>query len=225
MSGDAPGNGRSPDEEVEAKRGRRAAARAERDRRARRARTVGPVRLAALVLVLGIAGAALGLGFVRDLRPSGVAFGGDLRAGGTLEELRLPALEGEGVVEYASYSDRPLVINFFASWCPNCIAEMPDFERLHQALGDDVAFLGVSQSDPRSSSIELAHETGITYDTAIDVDGEFFRAVGGLGMPTTVFVRPGGRIADVWVGGLNGAALSDLIEEHFGITAQRAARG
>lgn len=123
------------------------------------------------------------------------------------------------MVEYASYSDRPLVINFFASWCPNCIGEMPDFERVHRLLGGDVAFLGVSQSDPRSASIELARETGITYDTAIDERGEFFRAVGGVGMPTTIFVRPGGEIADIWVGGLDAATLQDLVAEHFGVAA------
>ncbi|HEX6230328.1 MAG TPA: TlpA disulfide reductase family protein [Actinomycetota bacterium] len=201
----------------EAKRERRAAAKAERGRRARRSRAARRMWGTALALAVGVAAALLGFALIGDLRPSGVSFAGNLRAGGTLEELRLPELEGDGVVDYASYSDRPLVINFFASWCPNCIAEMPDFERVHVALGGDVAFLGVSQSDPRNASIDLAHQTGITYDTAIDERGEFFRAVGGLGMPTTIFVRPGGEIADVWVGGLNGAALQDLIEEHFGI--------
>ncbi len=213
-----PANGRDPNP-VEAKRERRAAATAERERRARRVRAVGRLRVTAVVAVLAVALVALGVGLLRDLRPSRVAFAGDLRAGGTLEELRLPQLEGDGVIEYASYSNRPLVINFFASWCPNCIGEMPDFESVHRRLGDDVAFLGISQSDPRSASIELAHETGITYDTGIDEQGEFFRAVGGVGMPTTIFVRPGGEIADIWVGGLDAATLQDLVAEHFGVVA------
>jgi len=80
-----------------------------------------------------------------------------------------------------------------------------------------VRFLGVSQSDARAASIDLARETGITYDTAIDERGEFFRAVGGVGMPTTIFVRPGGEIAEVWVGALNADALQQLVAEHFGI--------
>jgi thiol-disulfide isomerase/thioredoxin len=176
-------------------------------------------RVAAVVAVLAAAAIALGIGLVRDLRPSGVAFAGDLRAGGTLEELRLPELERGGVVEYASYSDRPLVINFFASWCPFCIAEMPDFERVHSLLGDRVAFLGVSQSDPRNASIDLVHETGITYDTAIDERGDFFRAVGGQGMPTTIFVRPGGEIAEIWVGPLDAEILTQRVAEHFGVAA------
>ena len=146
-----------------------------------------------------------------------VAFAGDLGVGGTLQELRLPRLQGDGVVEYTRFADRPLVINFFASWCPNCIAEMPEFERVHQQLGSDVAFLGVSQSDPRGASIRLARETGITYETAIDERGELFRAFGAFGMPTTVFIRPGGEIADMWAGALDAQALRQLVAEHFGV--------
>lgn len=221
-TGNARATGRVPDLEAETKHGRRAAAKAALERRAQRARLVTRAKMAALALVLVAAGLALAVGLVRDLQPSGVAFAGDLRRGGTLEELRLPQLEGDGAIDYADYADyadRPLVINFFASWCPNCIAEMPEFERVHGLLGDRVAFLGVSQSDARGASIDLARETGITYDTAIDERGEFFRAVGGVGMPTTIFVRPGGEIADVWVGALNADTLQRLVADHFGIVA------
>jgi thiol-disulfide isomerase/thioredoxin len=200
-----------------AKRERRAAAKAELERRRRRDRLAMRVRAGAIMAVIVLAAVALVAALGREVRPTGVRFAGDLRVGGTLTELRLPELEGGGVVEYARYADRPLIINFFASWCPSCIAEMPDFERVHAALGGRVAFLGVSQGDAADASIDLARETGITYDTAIDQRGEFFRAIGGIGMPTTIFVRPGGQIADVWVGALNAEALLELIHEHFDI--------
>jgi thiol-disulfide isomerase/thioredoxin len=212
----ARANGRGSDPAAEVKRERRAGAKAERERRARPAKGVTRARVGALTVVVVVAAAALAFGIVRDLQPSGVAFAGDLRKGGTLEELRLPRLQGGGTVDYAAYADRPIVINFFASWCPFCIAEMPDFERVHRLLGDRVAFLGVSQSDPRKSSIDLVHETGITYDTAIDERGDFFRAVGGQGMPTTIFVRPGGEIAEIWVGPLDAETLKQRVAEHFG---------
>jgi thiol-disulfide isomerase/thioredoxin len=170
--------------------------------------------------------AGLALALFRDDSPAGVDFAGDLRRGGTIERLTLPSLEGEGAFGYASVADRPLVINFFASWCPPCVAEMPDFERVHQQVRDQVTFLGVSQSDARDASVQLAHQTGITYDTAIDQDGRFFNALGAQGMPTTVFVRPGGEIADVWVGALDEASLTRLVDEHFGgIGATPAAFG
>lgn len=203
---------------ADAKRERRAAAKLEGERQARRDRTASRIRRGAIWAAAVVAIGALGLALVRD-GAGGVAFDGDLRAGGTLDALQLPQLEGGGTVDYASYDDRPLVINFFASWCPNCIAEMPDFERVHQRLGDRVAFLGISQSDPTQASIDLARETGITYDTAIDQQGAFFNALGAYGMPTTVFVRPGGEIAEIWVGGLDAETLEQLIGEHLGVTS------
>ncbi len=146
----------------------------------------------------------------------GVAYAGDLRPGGKLESLRLPALNGQGSVDYADFSDRPLVINFFASGCPSCVSELPAFEQVHRQQADQVGFLGISQRDSRDASIELARQTGITYPTGFDPVGSFFDATGAIGMPTTIFVRPGGEIADVWVGPLDGASLESLIAEHFG---------
>jgi thiol-disulfide isomerase/thioredoxin len=146
-----------------------------------------------------------------------VSYVGDLREGGTLEQLTLPNLEGEGRVDYRELADRPLIINFFASWCPSCIAEMPGFEDVHQRLGGRVGFLGVSQSDSRSASVDLAHDTGITYPTGYDARGAFFRAIGAVGMPTTLFVLPGGRIVDVHVGAIDPATLETLIATNLGV--------
>ncbi len=198
------------------KRQRQAQAREERARRqtgARRAahaRTVGI--LARVFMVAVLVGAWLVGG-----ASAGVEVAGDVRPGGRLERLELPTLEGDGTVSYTSFSDRPLVINFFASWCPNCIAEMPDFEQVHQELAGRVGFLGVSQADPAEASIELALQTGITYPTAIDRNGVFFNAAGGVGMPTTILVRPGGEVAEVWVGGLDADTLRGLIADELGV--------
>lgn len=48
----------------------------------------------------------------------------------------------------ADYRGTPLVVNFFAAWCPGCYAEMPDLERVHQRLGDQVQFLGLALQEP-----------------------------------------------------------------------------
>jgi cytochrome c biogenesis protein CcmG, thiol:disulfide interchange protein DsbE len=170
-----------------------------------------------ILSVVGVWAVLAAVGVVSRSSAVGVSFAGDLRTGGVLERLTLPALEtGEGI-DYADLDDRPLVINFFASWCPSCIAEMPGFERVHRALGGRVGFLGISQSDSRSASVGLAHMTGITYPTGYDSNGDFFRAVGGFGMPTTVFVLPGGRIAYVHVGALDAASLRSLIATHLSV--------
>ncbi|MEX2440428.1 MAG: TlpA disulfide reductase family protein [Actinomycetota bacterium] len=177
----------------------------------KRARSIGVALGSGLVVVAAV-------GLLTGTGSEGVAFSGDLRAGGSVETLTLPRLDGEGSIDYVALAERPLVINFFASWCPNCIAEMPDFERVHRSLGDRIGFLGISQSDHREASIDLVRETGITYEAGIDRNGAFFNALGVTGMPTTVFVRPGGEIAEVWQGALDEASLLELIGEHLGIT-------
>lgn len=197
----------------------RAEAKAERERARRRAALVKWARSIGIVVAATVAAVAVVVLLTRGAAGGVVEYSGDLRAGGTLEALSLPRLGGEGAIDYASLSERPLVINFFASWCPNCVAEMPDFERVHRALDDDVEFLGISQSDPADASIELAHQTGITYDTGIDRNGVFFNALGVTGMPTTVFVRPGGEIAEVWQGALDEASLRQLIDRLLGVQA------
>jgi thiol-disulfide isomerase/thioredoxin len=161
--------------------------------------------------------AGIGFALVRGSN-TGVAFAGDIRSGGRLESLRLPALEGEGTVDYSTFRSKPLVINFFASWCPNCIAEMPGFQQVHERLGNRVGFLGISQSDSRGASIDLARQTGIRYPTGIDSNGTFYNATGSTGMPTTLFIEPGGRVAYIQVGALDYRTLRQSIAQYLGVT-------
>ena len=82
---------------------------------------------------------------------------------------------------------QPTVLNFWASTCPPCIAEMPEFEEVSQSLLGEVAFVGVNTSDRREAADRLAAQTGVTYPLAEDPQGEIFRAFTAFAMPTTVF--------------------------------------
>lgn len=169
---------------------------------------------------IGVAVAAglLGIGFfVVQSTGGGVSVAGDLRQGGQLQSFSLPSLQDSGTVTYDTLKDKPLVLNFFATWCPFCVGEMPGFEHVHQALGSKVTFLGVAQSDTsRQASRDLAHQTGVTYLTAVDGQGSLFRAFGGLSMPVTVFIKPGGQIAEIHAGALDPQTLEGLIVRYFG---------
>jgi peroxiredoxin len=93
---------------------------------------------------------------------------------------------------------------------------MPDFEKVHQDVKEQVAFIGIDQRDDRSAAEDLAHQTGVTYRLAEDPDGRVFDAFGGVGMPTTVFIDADGRVVDVVTGQLNEALLRDFINRSFG---------
>ncbi len=113
---------------------------------------------------------------------------------------------------FADFAGKPLVINFWASWCPSCVAELPEFEAVHQALGDEVQFLGIANADERSRGLELIEQTGVTYALGDDPDGALFRAFGNIAMPTTIFVSADGRIVDSFAGQLDERALVERVD-------------
>ena len=122
--------------------------------------------------------------------------------------------DGEPVT-FAGFSDRPVVLNFFASWCPTCIAELPDFETVSQNLAADVQFLGLATQDRAEASDELVESTGITFPIGRDPDGAIFSIFQGLGMPTTVFINADGTVAEVHTGVLNVESLTNTINEEL----------
>lgn len=122
--------------------------------------------------------------------------------------------EGEEIV-FSEFSDQPVVLNFFASWCATCIAELPDFESVSNQLDADVEFLGLATNDRLEASEELLAATGVTFDVGQDPTGEIFNIFQGLGMPTTVFINADGTIADVHTGVLNVESLTETINEEL----------
>lgn len=179
------------------------------------------VVVAAVVLLAGV-GALL---LRSDVAPSGSAeplasAPPGLQAAPAPESLpvrELGAFGSEGTVDLADYVGRPLVINFWASWCGPCVAEMPDLQRLHTELGDRVTLLGINTQDAPSAAAELAEETGISYDLAVDRDGSYYNELRGFGMPTTLFVRSDGSVAWRHTGPITFDEARALIAEHLGV--------
>lgn len=113
----------------------------------------------------------------------------------------------------ADYRGQPLVVNFFASWCVPCLAEMPGFERVHQDLDGQVAFLGINLQDRAEDGRRVVEQTGVTYDIARDPDGSIFQTFGAFAMPTTVFIDADGTVVDLHSGEISASALADRIDE------------
>lgn len=108
---------------------------------------------------------------------------------------------------------RPVVLNFFASWCVPCRHELPAFEALHERLGDRIAFLGVAHQDRREDALDLIAETGVTYPTGYDPAGDVARSYGLYGMPTTVFIAADGEILATRTGELDASDLEAAIHD------------
>ena len=109
---------------------------------------------------------------------------------------------------------RPVVINFWASWCAPCIDEAPDLERAwRRYLDDDVVFIGVDIQDADESARAFIEEFNITYPNGRDEDGTITVDYGVIGLPVTFFVNRNGIIDRRWVGAIDELRLTDWVED------------
>jgi thiol-disulfide isomerase/thioredoxin len=115
----------------------------------------------------------------------------------------------------ADYWGRPLVVNFWASWCPPCITEMPAFEAVHQRLGDEVAFLGLDVQDTVEDGQDFLEQVDITWDLGRDPEGTLVQRLGGIGMPTTVLIDADGIVRAIHTGELTEDELQTMIDDEL----------
>jgi cytochrome c biogenesis protein CcmG, thiol:disulfide interchange protein DsbE len=126
-------------------------------------------------------------------------------------------LEGK-TASLADLRGKPVVVNFFASWCTPCRLEMPDFERVHVKLGDRVHFVGLNLQEDAKQASDVVAATKVTYGIGLDRDGAVYRNLGGLTMPTTVLLDAKGTVVNVHAGSLDSAGLTNLIADKLGVT-------
>lgn len=114
---------------------------------------------------------------------------------------------------FADYRGQPLVVNFWASTCTPCVREMPALQRVHAALGDDVAFLGVDVLDDEADAAAFAEDAGVTYELAHDPDGAISRAFEVEILPVTALVAPDGIIVDTEFGMVTAGELCNKVNQ------------
>ncbi len=96
---------------------------------------------------------------------------------------------------------RPLMMNFFASWCDPCREEMPLINGLaSKASKDGYAVLGIAVEDTRAAVTEYAIEAGLVFPIALDLNSTVKRAYRIFGPPATFFIDAQGTIRDVVIG-------------------------
>ena len=104
----------------------------------------------------------------------------------------------------SDYRGKAVVLNFWATWCTSCLAEIPELERVSQELSDEgLVVLGVNVADDMGRAERfLRDELGATYASVLDPKQTIAKAYRAPGLPVTVFIAPSGRIEKVIVGGI-----------------------
>ena len=111
----------------------------------------------------------------------------------------LDTLDGEKL-DLAQLRGKPVVLNFWASWCAPCRSEMPVLVRSWQHHGQAVHFVGVNVLDDPDEARRFVRELRIPFPSVHDPNGDTLRWFRVLGLPTTVFVSRQGGMAGVHAG-------------------------
>jgi cytochrome c biogenesis protein CcmG, thiol:disulfide interchange protein DsbE len=116
--------------------------------------------------------------------------------GGPAPTFALQRLDTDAVVDLSALRGKPVVLNFWASWCEPCKREAPTLERLWQTYRKQgVEFLGIDVNDADSDARRFLRAHGITYPTARDPNGSIAADSYNVGnMPMTFFVDRRGRL-------------------------------
>lgn len=119
----------------------------------------------------------------------------------------LTPVGGGEPVSLAALRGRPVVLNFWATWCVPCDQEHPVLVSTARALGDQVHFVGVIYQDEEANVQEWLRRQGSSYASLLDPEGKAAIAYGVYGVPETYFIDSKGTIASKYVGPLDGANL------------------
>ena len=136
-------------------------------------------------------------------------------------DCELEGLSGR-TVSFSELVGKPAIINFWASWCTFCIAEMPDFQKVHTALGNKVTILGADllgvDGETKSLANSFAGKTGVTYTLLYDRGGLLYGHFSAqLIMPVTIFVNSKGVVAFRQFGPLKEARIREILRTKLNV--------
>ncbi len=136
------------------------------------------------------------------------------------EDFTLPGLDGK-TYSLRQFRGRVVVINFWASWCKECLQEMPELQALYEEYRDDgLVVLGISVDRSKNKAQEVVKKLGITYPVLHDENGEVFvEKYTVVGLPSTFIVDKQGRLVVRLIG------RQDLLSERFRDMIERLVKG
>jgi thiol-disulfide isomerase/thioredoxin len=134
-----------------------------------------------------------------------------LRVGEAAPDFRMQLVDGR-YIDIQDLKGRPVLINFWATWCPPCRREMPDIIAASEA-SDDLVVLSVNVQEELKVVGPFVDDFGITMPVIRDVDGDLRDAYRVSGMPTSIFIDRNGNISKIWTGLLDSATLDRLLDE------------
>jgi thiol-disulfide isomerase/thioredoxin len=191
------------DEKERRRQARHAAELARLDAEARRTRRlwtggiVATIGALALIVVLVASGGSSATGDAKPVDTRGLSqkFADNAKHANQV-------VDGSITDKLAELRGVPVVVNQWASWCPNCKQEFPFFQQLSQRYRGKVAFVGLDSQDNRSDAVSFLKDHPVDYPSIFDESAAQARSLGGgQGWPTTMFYNAQGQLTHLRPGG------------------------
>lgn len=119
-------------------------------------------------------------------------------------------------VKMSDLAGKPMVINFWASWCGPCQSELPDFEKVYKERGDDVVFMMVNLTDGGRETVDKVEkfigQNGYTFPVYFDTKFEGSKAYGVSSIPVTYFVDKKGNLKESHMGSMDKRTLETYLD-------------
>ena len=166
------------------------------------------------ILIILLTVAVLAAAFWR-FNPSGDASTSNQKNSNAVPNFTVYTMDGEEV-QLSDFLGKPIVLNFWASWCGPCKAEMPDIEESYKTYGDQIHFLIVNLTDGGTETVETASayiaSQGYTFPLYYDTAMEAAYAYGISAIPTTFFIGADGALVHQQVGMMDAETLQKAID-------------
>lgn len=134
-------------------------------------------------------------------------------AGSDAPDFELPDVNGD-LVRLSDFHGRPVVLNFWATWCAPCRLEMPELERARAEFGESgPAVLTVNQGESAEQVDAFFDEVGLTLPALLDSKGDVGAAYGAFFLPMTVIVDSDGVVAAIHRGMISRDELNGYLSE------------
>lgn len=160
-----------------------------------------------VVIVVGLFGWAL-YDFVSKEDPKELEAEVGIEKGDMAPDFELGTVDGEKV-KLSDYRGEKVLLNFWATWCPPCRAEMPDMQKFHEEYGDGVILaVNLRETETSSSNVEnFLDEYGITFQVLSDKNTVVANVYKAQALPTSYLIDSEGIIHNIAIGPLNYEAM------------------
>lgn len=123
-------------------------------------------------------------------------------------------------VKLSDYFSKPIIINFWASWCGPCKSELPAFNSLYEEYKDDVVFLMINlidgQRDTVNSIKKFVYDNSYSFPVYYDIEYDTSNTYSVRSIPKTVFINTDGSLYDMRIGAMSEVVLENYIKQMIG---------